>query len=113
MNLIKLSAVFIGLIVSACPAGDSRNVKLVKGLEASLVLPADAEPLNKYDRIYAIGRTQIKGVLLFNGRSEGEFRIVPEGNVYMERKDGGCEAIQVTYDRSLKRWTSVVCNGNA
>jgi hypothetical protein len=69
--------------------------------------------LRNYDRSYAIGRAEIQGILLSNGAQEGKISIVPEAHLHMERMDGGCGAIRVTYDKAQKRWTHVVCNGSA
>jgi hypothetical protein len=113
MRLAKSSIIVITLFFAACSAGDSKEAKFIKSVEKSLVLPAKAEPLHRYDRTYALGPSQIKGILLFNGAEEGKFSIVPETQLHMERKDGGCGAIRVTYDRVQRRWTDVVCNGSA
>lgn len=113
MSFAKYFLIAITLFLGACSAGVSDEEKLIKSLEKNLMLPAKAEPLRRYDRTYALGRKQIKGILLYNGAKEGKVRIVPENYLHMERKDGGCGAIQVTYDRARKRWTDIVCNGSA
>lgn len=109
--LVVALASFLGGCSVQSP--ESTEISLVRYLEESLVLPASSESLQKYDRVYAIGPAQVKGVLLINGAEEGKVSIVKETHLHMERKDGGCGAIQVVYDRLQKRWTRVVCNGSA
>lgn len=110
-HLAVSAAFFIGACSVSRPASD--EVKLIRELEKSLVLPVKSEPLRKYDRTYAVGPRHIKGILLINGAQQGKVSIVPENHLYMERMDGGCGAIQVVYDRVQRRWTRIVCNGSA
>ncbi len=109
--LIVAVTVFLGGCSVQSP--ESSEISLVREVEESLVLPDSSEPLRKYDRTYAIGPVHIKGVLLFNGAEEGKVSIVNDSHLHMERKDGGCGAIQVVYDRAQNRWTKIICNGSA
>lgn len=110
-GLIAVAIVFMGACSRQAPV--SAETRFIKSLEASLVLPGKSEQLRRYDRKYAITPTHVKGILLFNGAELGKVEIVPPSHLHMERRDGGCEAIQAVYDRTQKRWTNVICNGSA
>jgi hypothetical protein len=91
---------------------DSPETQIVRKLEGSLILPDSAMPIQNYNRTYAISATKIEGVLIATTKN-GTIKIVPLSSLHMQMRDGGCGGIQVTYDRTIKRWTKVVCNGSA
>ena len=83
-------------------------------IERSVVLPRDAEPLEKYSRHYAsVGdRTHrvIRGIYLL-GDSTGVF--ITTAEKLPVAFDGGCSVIAVEYDALSGSFLEVSCNGDA
>jgi hypothetical protein len=93
--------------------GGSRESRSIVEMEQSLVLPPEALPLDRYDRFYAFEAGNVEGVLILSESPNGKARSVPKAHLPLERRDGGCGVIRVTYDRRTSTWTSVVCNQRA
>lgn len=115
MTIMSRALVTIGLFGSGCAAtgANSDQIAMIKRMESRIILPAEASSLEDYNRFYYVRANQIEGVFIFSGHRRGRISIVAQPELPIERRDGGCSVIRLTYDRSEERWTSVVCNQRA
>jgi hypothetical protein len=113
---MRASFLLVGIVFTGGCSGvgeQASETRLLTDMEQSLTLPAEALPLARYDRFYALSPRVVEGVLIVSKSSKGEIRSVPKTRLPLERRDGGCGVIRVAYDRETKAWTSVVCNQRA
>ena len=114
----------IALMTMACAAAPSLQTEIAT-LEASLVMPDGADPLESYARFYTVSGNTIEGEYINSGmlRSVLEDRVVSQRlapNVFLVDQfnmpsimDGGCSVLTVQYDRRAREHTGPFCNGLA
>lgn len=107
--LLVLSALLAG-----CSAAESEGVLPVRAeierIERSLTLPRGAAPLIAYRRFYWLDDDKIIG--LFTRWGEPGVEVVTADRAPAVN-DGGCDVVNVVYERSEGRVLEVSCNGEA
>jgi hypothetical protein len=107
----------------AAPGSPGITGALVEEVERHVVMPANAKPLDAYDRYYVRDRALIKGVyVLRTGSFSNDYRFdrVPVSGVLNAFTmanlplifDGGCSVVNVTFNVDNKA-VSASCNGHA
>ena len=104
-----VASIALALWTASCVnGGPSAQQAIVSQLESSLVLPPGAEALDRYNRYYEFSSKSIRGVLL-QTTNTGQLKIVPEGRLPLDRRDGGCGVVHVEYDLIAKTWKPAIC----
>lgn len=118
MSKPKRMAALLLLASSTATAGQAATwtptPALIAEVEAHLVLPDGAGPLDQYGRYYYGDVKHGRRVLV------GEFVQVSDPGVHIVAPtqaprilDGGCSVINLVYDMAEKKVTPLFCNGSA
>ncbi len=107
--LLVLSAVLAGCS-AAEPRGERPARAEVEKVERMLVMPAGAATIQAYRRVYWLDDGKIIG--LFTRWGEPGVEIV-DADQAPGVDDGGCDVVNVVYERSEGRVLEVSCNGEA
>jgi hypothetical protein len=116
-SLFAGAFVLSGLASMGCVAAESAwtpDPKVIKEIEHSVSLPAEAKPIVQYSRYYAGAvRHGIRVVVGTWITGLDVSRIVPSEADLPVILDGGCGIVNIEYDVKRHRFVKVFCNGVA
>jgi hypothetical protein len=128
VRAVLFAAIFATASVSALASPPTGEPWLpspvdIQRVEAKVILPVGASPMNAYVRYYAgttkEGRQIIRGVYLvvtvvkdMHQDARPGIRLVTERDI-PEIEDGGCHQVNLEYDVATDAVTRIRCNGQA
>lgn len=122
---MKRVAALLAIIALAAPVSGAAaltehwrpNKAQVARLEARLVMPFDAAPLDQYRRYYTGAHPKrahrVAGLLYRDFDDPPGVIIVDKPDAFPMIFDGGCDVIHVTYDLATDEVLELFCNGVA
>ena len=112
--LLAAGAGFNFLTAKAQPYPDppwTLDGSIIEQLEARVVMPADAKPIDNFTRYYVPGYDHGRRVVYGFLKEGGDKRIhLSNGPVIV---DGGCSVVNLVFDVAEGQVTSIKCNGLA
>jgi hypothetical protein len=109
--MVRLTNFAAALLLSGCVQDLSAEDRVMRTIEATVVLPSGSAPLARYRRHYAWAKDKpgfVDAVYERGGRPKRLWLSWGEMPIVMH---GGCGVITFTFDAKRRSFESVTCNG--
>lgn len=105
-------AIALTFVATVAAAPLRQHDVLMNDIERQLQLPKRAQPLQDYDRFYALGPRgkRVIGVYVLSSNA-GQRRWLEDYRKLPSILDGGCSIVNVRYDIAAKNIEAAFCNG--
>jgi hypothetical protein len=98
-------------LLAACACAPQSDGDGIRRAEAKLVLPIHAEPLDSYNRYYAITRNSARGIFIWSPTGKGKLTVIAREKDLPFVADGGCDVVEVELDLKNNLWKRPLCHG--